>query len=310
MKLFLTGANGLVGRNFINYLNGKDLKNIELVSPSSKELDLRKFKDTKDFIKTINPKFIIHCAGVVGGIQANLNQPRKFLLDNLDIGKNIVYAAYECGVKNLINLGSSCMYPKNNTKPIKESQILTGEFESSNEGYALAKVVVYKLCKYIHESNNEFKYKTLIPCNIYGPYDKFLPPSSHLIPAIIHKIHNAKKNNLNNVSIWGDGKAKREFMYSEDLARFIFKAFLEFEKIPFTLNIGMGKDYTINDYYKITSEILGYEGEFINDISKPTGMLRKIVCNKEMIKLNWHPKYDLQEGIKKTYDYYLKVFNK
>ncbi len=222
MKIFLTGGNGMVGKNILHFSKAN---NYEFLHPTSKELDLKNYGAVSDYIKLHKPDFIIHAAGFVGGIQANIANPVKFLTENLEIGKNIILAAKENNVKHFMNLSSSCMYPRNAKNPLSEELILQGELEPTNEGYALAKIITTRLCEYIHKEDNTFLYKTVIPCNLYGKYDKFSPEHSHMVPAVIKKIYEAKVSNQNQIDIWGDGLSRREFMYVEDLADFIFCQF-------------------------------------------------------------------------------------
>ena len=181
MKILITGGSGMVGKNVLAILSSQDH---ELLYPNSTQLDLANFKETIKYLKKNKPDFIIHSAGYVGGIQANISHPVNFLVNNLDIGRNIIFASYQAGIKKVLNLGSSCMYPRNAPNPLSEEMILNGKLEPTNEGYALAKIVTARLCGYIHSENPNFQYKTMIPCNIYGCYDNFDPDRSHLIPAI------------------------------------------------------------------------------------------------------------------------------
>jgi GDP-L-fucose synthase len=268
-------------------------------------LDLLDFNAVKDWVKINKPDFVIHAAGIVGGIAANINDPIKFYLENLDIGRNVIWASKLNNVKSLLNLGSSCMYPRSAVNPLNEDMILTGQLEPTNEGYALAKIMAFKLCEYISKDSNLFQYKTLIPCNIYGRYDHFDPIKSHLIPAVIQKIHLAKVGNLKSVEIWGDGLARREFMYAGDLADAICQAVDSFQTLPNCMNIGLGEDYSITDYYHTIAKAIGYKGSFNYNLSKPVGMARKIVCIDKQNNWGWKHKMSLEEGIYLTYDYYL-----
>ncbi|PKP45697.1 MAG: GDP-fucose synthetase [Bacteroidetes bacterium HGW-Bacteroidetes-12] len=299
--VLLFGASGMVGRNLADYAP----KHIQLLTPTSKEVNLFDFEQTKGYIKKHEPSLIIHSAGIVGGIQANIANPVKFLIQNTDIGRNLIWAAFESGVKKLLNLGSSCMYPKDATNPLKEEYVLTGELEPTNEGYALAKIFSQRLCAYINRENNEFKYKTVIPCNLYGKYDKFSPDKSHMIPAVIRKIHEAKTSNSSSVEIWGDGNARREFMYAGDLAQMIWECVQNFEKIPDILNLGLGHDSTINEYYKTIAKVIDYKGQFSHDLTKPVGMKQKLVDITKQNTLRLMPNHTLEEGIKMTYDFFL-----
>ena len=302
-RILLTGGGGLVGRNLREH---PAIGDFEVLAPSSGELNLLAFDDVQSYLKLHHPDIVIHAAGKVGGIQANMREPVGFLMDNLDMGRNIVWAAHQAGVERLINLGSSCMYPRNYSEPLHEEMVLKGELEPTNEGYALAKVVTARLCDYIKREDPKFQYKTLIPCNIYGRYDKFDPTHSHLVPAIIHKVHQAKYSGQTRVEIWGDGTARREFMYAGDLADAIVRAVINFDTMPDYMNVGLGHDHTIDDYYHAAAEVMGYTGGFAHDLSKPVGMARKLVSIERQQAWGWSACHSLHEGIEKTYDYYLK----
>ena len=277
----------------------------EVLAPSSSALNLLNPVATHAYIKTHAPDLIIHAAGTVGGIQANLRQPVKFLLDNLNMGQNLVMAAADNGVNQLLNLGSSCMYPRGCETPLRETQVLQGELEPTNESYALAKIMTARLCDYLARENADLQYKTLIPCNLYGRFDTFDPSYSHLIPAIIHKVHHAKIQDEHSVEIWGDGTARREFMYAADLADFIAKAATDYTQLPALTNVGLGHDYTINEYYQAAAEVIGYSGNFVHDTTKPVGMKRKLVNVARQTGFGWQPSVTLEAGIRMTYDFYL-----
>ncbi len=274
MRILLTGGGGMVGRNLLEH---SAIGEFEVLAPQRCELDLRNFEAVQSYVHKHNPDMVIHAAGKVGGIQANMREPVSFLMDNLDMGRNIVWASHQAGVKRLINLGSSCMYPRNHSEPLSEDMVLKGELEPTNEGYALAKVVTARLCEYIMREDTSYQYKTLIPCNLYGRHDKFDPVHSHLVPAIIHKVHQAKQSGQQTVEIWGDGTARREFMYAGDLADAMVRAIKEFDTLPASMNVGLGYDYTINEYYQAAADIMGYTGEFVHYLGKPVGMARKLV---------------------------------
>jgi GDP-L-fucose synthase len=293
----------MVGRNLLEH---PGIVEFEVLAPRSGELDLRNFSAVQGYMQKHQPDMVIHAAGKVGGIQANMREPVGFLLDNLDMGRNIIWAAHKAGVKRLINLGSSCMYPRNHSEPLSEEMVLKGELEPTNEGYALAKVVTARLCEYIMREDASYQYKTLIPCNIYGRHDKFDPAHSHLVPAIIHKVHQAKLSGQASVEIWGDGTARREFMYGGDLADAIVRAIKKFDTLPACMNVGLGHDHTINEYYEAVASVMGYKGSFTHDLSKPVGMARKLVSIEKQKAWGWSARLDLLEGIEKTYSYYLK----
>jgi GDP-L-fucose synthase len=306
MKILLTGGSGMVGKNILEYSKKEEYT---FLAPSSKELNLLDYNSVDTFIKENNPEFIIHAAGKVGGIQANIAAPVNFLVDNMDMGRNIIMAAKNNSIKNLLNLSSSCMYPRNAENPLSEDLILKGELEPTNEGYAIAKAMTTRLCEYIMKEDLDKNYKTVIPCNLYGKYDKFDPKNSHMIPAVIRKIHEAKELGSAEIDIWGDGLARREFMYAADLANFIFYAIPNFKEMPQNINVGLGKDYSINEYYKSIANIIGFKGSFVHDLTKPIGMKQKLIDDTRLKAFGWSSKTSLQEGLTKTFEFYKKTLN-
>ena len=304
MRILLTGGSGMVGRNVREH---SQAQNHEILSPTSSELNLCDQIAVRSWMGKWQPDLVIHTAGRVGGIQANIKEPVSFLLDNLDMGCNVVRAAHEAGVKKLINLGSSCMYPRDAQNPLREEMVLKGELEPTNEGYALAKVTVARLCEYIGREHPKFQYKTLIPCNIYGRFDKFDPKHSHMVPAIIHKLHNAKHNEIDEVEIWGDGLARREFMYAGDLANAIWDGVERYDSLPSMMNVGLGTDLSVNEYYEVAASVIGYTGRFIHDLTKPVGMKQKLVYSTLAETWGWKSKFNIKEGLAKTYQYYLET---
>ena len=300
-KIFLTGGSGMVGRNILEHP-----KKFSFLTPTSQELDLRNFNLVQEYLGRYLPDYIIHAAGLVGGIQANIAKPVDYLIANCDIGRNVVLAARNVGIKKLINISSSCMYPRNGLNPLSESLILKGELEPTNEGYALAKIMVTRLCEYINRENEAFSFKTLVPCNLYGRYDKFDPNLSHLIAAIIHKIHKAKVSNQKSVEIWGSGTVRREFMYAGDFGGAVLRAIENFESLPNLMNVGCGVDYSINEYYEIVSGVVGWKGDFFHNLLKPTGMSKKLVSISLQSAWGWTSETPLLDGVAKTYDYYLE----
>lgn len=307
MKILITGANGLVGRNLTEAAGSKKY---ELLTPSHKELELLDKNAVAAYLERNRPDMVIHAAGVVGGISANTAEPLKFLTENLDMGRNVIYGAYRAGVKKFINLGSSCMYPRNHDTPLTEEMILTGELEPTNEGYALAKIVCARMCSYITRENPAFQYKTLIPCNLYGRWDKFFGDAAHMIPAVIHKIYRAIEDGQNEIEIWGDGSARREFMYAGDLAEFVWLAVERFEELPPVINVGTGKDYSVDEYYQTIAKVVGYKGTFKHDLSKPAGMRRKLTDIIRMKNFGWYPTTTLEQGISLTLDFYREQYGR
>jgi GDP-L-fucose synthase len=305
--ILLIGSGGMVGQNLLEH---PDISSYDILSPRSNELDLRDFEKVENYLLKYKPEMIIHAAGKIGGIQANLREPVSFLVDNLDMGRNIVMGAYKSGIKKLINIGSSCMYPANISEPLTEDMLLTGKLEETNEGYSIAKLATARLCEYVSREDSSFNYKTLIPCNLYGRFDKFKVDYSHLVAAVIHKVHQAKINDASEVEVWGDGMARREFMYAGDLADALIWSINQFDELPKYMNIGLGVDMTINEYYKEVAKVIGYTGNFAHDETKPVGMIRKLVNTDLQTKLGWQPKTSLEVGLQKTYEFYLNEIAK
>ncbi|MTI18560.1 GDP-L-fucose synthase [Rhodobacteraceae bacterium RKSG542] len=301
-KLLLTGASGMVGRNILEHPAAADW---EILAPSSKELDLTDSHATDAYLTHYQPHIVIHAAGQVGGIQANMAHPVAFLERNTAIGRNIIMAAYKANVKQFLNLASTCMYPRVAGNPLRETMILTGELEPTNEGYAIAKIMATRLCQYIRREDETALFKTILPCNLYGRHDKFDPKNSHLLPAIIHKIHMAKERGDRTVEIWGDGEARREFMYAADLADAVMKAAEDMISLPDLMNCGLGHDYSINDYYRIVANVIGWTGEFTYDLTKPVGMKQKLCSTELQSAWGFSSPTSLEDGIRSTYDFYL-----
>lgn len=303
--LLVTGAKGMVGRNLMAHprIAGWDVR-----GPSSSDLDLRDRKAVDRWLAANRPQAVVHAAGVVGGIQANIAEPVRFLADNTLMGLNLVQACRDAGVPVLLNLASSCMYPRAIGNGLSENLVLTGELEPTNEGYALAKIVTMRLCEFIRRENPDLAYKTMIPCNLYGKWDKFDPRQSHLVPAIIHKVHEACRSNAQEIEIWGDGTARREFMYAGDLGDAILRALDEPQSLPDAMNVGVGSDHSINEYYATVAQVIGWEGQFVHDLSRPVGMKQKLMDVSRQQQWGWKPATSLQDGIRATYEYYLQEY--
>jgi len=292
----------MVGQNIISTAP----EGYKLFTPPRKELDLLNYSNVIEYLNQNKPDIILHAAGVVGGIQANIKEPVRFLVENIDIGRNLVMAAYNLQITKILNLGTSCMYPKNISNPLIEKDLFSGKLEPTNEGYAISKLFSQRLCEYINRENIIFNYKTIIPCNLYGHYDKFDVLNSHMIPSVIRRIHCAKISGEGQINIWGDGNARREFMYAEDFADFIWFGIKHFNSLPNLMNVGIGFDYSITEYYEMIKEIIGFSGDFNYDLSKPTGMQQKLVDISHQTKLGWAPLTDTKTGIAQTYQYYLE----
>ena len=306
-RLFLTGGSGMVGQNIQAH---DSAKNWDILAPSSAELDLTDPQAVCAYIKVHKPDLVVHAAGRVGGIQANMAQPVGYLDINNVIGRNVIMGTWSEGVRNLINLGSTCMYPAAAPNPLTEDMILTGPLEKTNEGYALAKIMAMRLCEYINREDPTARFKTLIPCNLFGPHDKFDPKHSHLLPAIIHKVHQAKIAGAPNVEIWGNGKARREFMYAPDLADAVLRAASDIENCPELINIGVGHDFTINEYYSEVADVIDWQGKFTHDLTRPVGMKQKLCDVCRATEWGWSAPTSLRVGIEETYKFYCERYGK
>lgn len=298
--VLITGSNGMLGSSILRKLVHKNSK---VLSPSSEALDLRDPLATLSFIKSNNVENIIHCAARVGGIAANVEKPADFILTNLQIDTSLLSAARQQKIRNLVYFGSSCMYPRNANQPMNESAILTGPLEPTNQGYALAKISATEVISSV-QKQDLLNWKVLVLSNLYGPRDNYNPGSSHLIAAIIAKIHDARHRALSEVEIWGSGNSRREFTFVDDVAEFVVS---QIDKIPQwepVMNLGSGVDYTINEYYHFVSDIMGYQGRFVHDLSKPDGMPKKLMDSSLAKKLGWRPRTNLRLGLKKAIDWF------
>ena len=306
-RLFLTGGGGMVGQNIQAH---ESAKNWDILAPTSAELDLTDPKAVCSYIKKHKPDLVVHAAGRVGGIQANIADQVGFLDSNNVISRNVIMCTWSEGVRNLINLGSTCMYPAAAPNPLSEDMILTGPLEATNEGYALAKIMAMRLCSYINREDPKASFKTLVPCNLFGPHDKFHPECSHLLPAIIHKIHQAKIEGAPNVEIWGNGTARREFMYAPDLADAVLRAATDIETCPELVNIGLGHDFTINEYYSEVADVIDWQGKFTHDLTRPVGMNQKLCDTRRATEWGWSAPTSLRVGIEETYKFYCERYGK
>ena len=303
-KIYIAGHNGLVGSAIVRKLKQKGYNN--LILRSKKKLDLKNQKKVYNFLKRNKPDFIFIAAAKVGGIYSNNKYRAEFIFDNLSIQANLIHSAYLCGIKNLIFLGSSCVYPRNCKQPIKESYLLTGELEKTNDAYAVAKIAGIKMCE---SYNNQYKtnYKCLMPTNTFGPNDNYDVLNSHFFPALIKKVHDLKLKNKKELILWGNGLAKREVIYVDDLA----DACVFFMKKKFTgtiLNIGTGKDFSIKQYAKIILDqiIPKNKIKIKYNLSKPNGTPRKVLDIKLANGYGWKSTIKLSEAITKTYKNFLE----
>ena len=304
-KIYIAGHNGMVGSAIWRALTAKGYVN--LLGATSKELDLRNQQAVKDFIAIQKPDVIIDAAAKVGGILANNDYPYQFIMENMQIQNNLIDSALKAGVEKFIFLGSSCIYPKLAPQPLKEDFLLTDSLEPTNEWYAIAKISGVKACQAIRKQFNK-DYVSLMPTNLYGIHDNFDLTSSHVLPAMIRKFHEAKQNNNAPVTLWGSGTPMREFLFVDDMAQAVVFA-LE-NKLPEHLyNVGTGEDLTIKHLAETIQAAVGHQGEIIWDATKPDGTPRKLMDISKMHQLGWKHQVDLAEGIEKTYKWFLENIN-
>ena len=305
-SIYIAGHKGLVGSAFLRYLKTRGYKNLITVTHS--KLDLKDFNQTKKFFEREKPAYVILAAAKVGGIHANRSYPADFLYDNLAIQNNIFHCSLSTGVKKLIFLGSSCIYPHKCLQPMKEEYLLTGPLEPTNEGYAIAKIAGLKLAEYLHKQHG-FKSICLMPCNLYGPNDSFDPKSSHVLTALVKKFTDAAQNKTKEVVLWGSGIARREFMHVDDLAR-IGTALMDKVATPDIINVGTGTDISIKKLAALVAKKTGYTGSLIWDTSMPDGMLKKRMDVTRMLGFGLRPQINLDEGIDVIIDEYKKFTHK
>jgi GDP-L-fucose synthase len=304
MRILVTGGSGMVGRNI---LADPRAGLHEIRAPSRAELDLTDPAACRRYVADLAPDLLIHSAAVVGGIQANIDGAGRFLSENLAIGLSVIAAAHAAKVPRLINLASSCVYPKGLEIPITEDRLLTGPLEATNEGYALAKLATWKLVQTLGREIPGARWRTLVPPNLYGRFDHFHPRRSHMMAAAILKIDAALREGRDTVEIWGDGQARREFLFAADLADFIWRFCERLEDLPETLNVGVGEDRTIDDWHRAVAKAMGYRGGFVHDPAKPTGVRRKILDVSGQRRLGWSPPTAMAEGLAAAVAYFREI---
>jgi GDP-L-fucose synthase len=303
MRLLITGARGMVGSNLVRGLSDAH----EVHAPGRDTFDLLDARSVQETVARIAPDLVVHAAGRVGGIAANAAANALFLYENTMIGLNLLEAARLAGVPRVLNLGSSCIYPKDREEQLRESDLHTGPLEPTNEGYAVAKIAVLKYAAMLRNDDPRCDYKTAIPCNLYGPGDHFEPPRSHMVPSAIRKVDDARRDGSGEVEIWGDGTARREFMYVGDLVDFVAHAIERWDTLPPLVNVGLGHDYTINEYYAEIAGVVGWDGEFVHDTSKLVGMKRKLLSVDLASEWGWKAPTSLADGLRLTYEHYLEM---
>lgn len=310
-RIYIAGHRGMVGSAIVRKLKEHGFTN--LVTRTHAELDLTDQQAVRDFFSEEKIDYVVLAAARVGGIHANNTYPAEFIRDNLAIETNVIHEAWRAGVKHLLFLGSSCIYPKYANQPIKEEELLTGPLEPTNEPYAIAKIAGIKLCESYNRQYGT-DYRSIMPTNLYGPGDNFDLEGSHVIPALIRKFHEAKKANKPAVQVWGSGKPRREFLYVDDLADacLFIMSLPEEDYRAYTqpmlshINVGTGKDLTIAELAELIGKVVGYKGEIRYDHNKPDGTPRKLLDTSKINKMGWEPKTNLENGLHSTYQWFLK----
>jgi GDP-L-fucose synthase len=278
-------------------------RDLEIVAPPRAALDLLDAAAVRDAMRALRPDCVLHLAARVGGIHANIADPVGFYRDNVLINTHVVDAALAAGVERLLNLGSSCMYPADVAGALREDMLLTAPLEPTNEGYALAKIGAARHCAYVAQSLG-FAYRTVIPCNLYGPGDAFDPARSHLVAAAVKKVVDARAAGAEAVTVWGDGQARREFLHVDDLAAFLVGVLGREETLPDMVNVGYGEDFTVDDYHRMAADAADWRGRLDHDLSRPVGMRRKLMDVSRARALGWRPRVAPRDGIAQTVAHY------
>ena len=309
-KYYIAGHRGMVGSAIVRQLKAAGETNI--VTYSHSELDLTNQMAVRDFMRTEQPDVVVLAAGKVGGIYGNNTYPAEFIYENLMIECNVIHQAFEAGVTKLLQLGSSCIYPKAVPQPMREDALLTGILEPTNEPYAVAKIAGIKLCESYNRQHG-VDYRSVMPTNLYGPGDNFHPSNSHVMPALIRRFHEAVRDGLDEVVIWGSGTPRREFLHVDDMAAaslFVLNSSKDIydentEPMLSHINVGTGKDVSILELAQLVAKITGYIGEISTDPSKPDGTMRKLMDVGRLDKMGWRASIELEQGLAKTYEWYL-----
>jgi GDP-L-fucose synthase len=315
-KIFVAGHKGMVGSAIVRLLKNQD---VEIISKDRTELDLLNQDSVQKFFQHEKIDQVYLAAAKVGGIHANNNYPAEFIYQNLMVQTNLIHSAFLNGVKKLLFLGSSCIYPKNTNQPMKEEELLAGKLEPTNEPYAIAKIAGIKMCESYNRQygkSHGIDYRSIMPTNLYGPGDNYHPENSHVIPGLIYRFHKAKINNLESVTIWGTGTPKREFLYVDDLAQAAIHVMNVDKKIydvqisseSSHINVGSEQELTIKELAETIKEVINFKGTINFDPGKPNGSSRKLLNSQRINKLGFKPKTDLKEGLIKTYQDYLKFY--
>ena len=315
-RIFVAGHKGMVGSAIVRLLKNQD---VEIITKDRTELDLLNQGSVQNFFEHEKIDQVYLAAAKVGGIYANNTYPADFIYENLMVQTNVIHSAFLNGVKKLLFLGSSCIYPKYASQPMKEEELLAGKLEPTNEPYAIAKIAGIKMCESYNRqygTSHGIDYRSIMPTNLYGPGDNYHPENSHVIPGLIYKFHKAKINNLESVTIWGTGTPKREFLYVDDLAQAAIHI-MNVDKKNYNeqitsesshINVGSGKELSIKELAETIKEVIDFKGRINFDSNKPDGSVRKLLNSERINKLGFKPKIDLKEGLIKTYQDYLKFY--
>ena len=299
-SVFIAGHRGLVGSAVVRRFQAED--DVRVLTVSRRELDLRDREKVFEFLRKNRPEAVIMAAAKVGGIQANSRNPVDFLLENLEIQNNLFAGSFKAQVKKVLFLGSSCIYPKFAAQPLREDYLLTGELESTNEPYAIAKIAGIKLGQ-AYARQHGANYISAMPTNLYGPGDNFDLQSSHALPALLRKAHEAKLSGADHLVVWGSGEPRREFLHSDDLADALHFLLEQYDS-PDIINVGFGTDVTIRELAELVQAVVGFQGELVFDRTKPDGTPRKLLDSSRLHALGWRPRIDLLSGIRQTYEWY------
>ena len=314
-KIYIAGHKGMVGSAIFRQLKDQE---VDIITKNREQLNLLNQQDVQNFFKNEKIDQVYLAAAKVGGIYANNTYPADFIYQNLMIQNNVIHNAFLNGVKKLLFLGSSCIYPKNSKQPIKEEELLTGKLEPTNEPYAISKIAGIKMCESYNRQygkSHNIDYRSIMPTNLYGPGDNYHPENSHVIPGLIYRFHNAKINNLDSLTIWGTGTPRREFLYVDDLARASIQL-MNIEKKTFDkqissmcshINVGSGEDLTIEELAVLIKDIVGFSGNIKFDSKKPDGTIRKLLDSKKMRNFNFKAEKKLKDGLIETYKDYIKL---
>ncbi|WP_299938822.1 GDP-L-fucose synthase [uncultured Pelagimonas sp.] len=313
-KVYVAGHRGMVGGSILKRLQARQEagQGLEIVTRTSSDLDLKDQAAVRDFFQSEKPDAVILAAAKVGGIMANNTYPAQFIYENLMIECNVIHQAFDAGVQRLLQLGSSCIYPKAVPQPMREDALLTGTLEPTNEPYAIAKIAGIKLCESYNRQYGT-DYRSVMPTNLYGPGDNFHPENSHVLPALIRRFHDAAQDGLDEVQIWGSGKPMREFLHVDDMSAaslFVFDLdkptyIANTEPMLSHINVGSGRDVTILELAQMIAQVTGFKGEITTDPSKPDGTMKKLMDVSRLADMGWRASIDLEEGIKETYDWFL-----